>query len=211
MVKDTVEKYLDCGNPKCGFARIRCPDCGAERLVMFSCKTRGFCPSCHAKRREEWGEWIQEKLILDTPHRQVVFTIPRMLCLKKPPLVSSPLFQQHLNRVIVLFFTGFACSVTKYIRDSYFPYQGKVVAIKRSWTDWLLFESGNKEHLIIQTPEGRTIDRVVPMQIRVIQGIEVGDYVVKNRGFQNKVKPHDKMTNQDIRFADLSIKKKTRQ
>ncbi|MCD6515970.1 MAG: transposase zinc-binding domain-containing protein [Candidatus Aminicenantes bacterium] len=44
-------KYLDCGNPKCGFARIRCPDCGAERLVMFSCKTRGFCPSCHAKRR----------------------------------------------------------------------------------------------------------------------------------------------------------------
>ncbi|HHF52561.1 MAG: transposase zinc-binding domain-containing protein [Candidatus Aminicenantes bacterium] len=30
----------------------RCPDCGTERLLMFSCKTRGFCPSCHAKRRE---------------------------------------------------------------------------------------------------------------------------------------------------------------
>jgi len=26
---------------------------------MFSCKTRGFCPSCHAKRREEWGEWMR--------------------------------------------------------------------------------------------------------------------------------------------------------
>jgi hypothetical protein len=24
---------------------------------MFSCRTRGFCPSCHAKRLEEWGEW----------------------------------------------------------------------------------------------------------------------------------------------------------
>jgi len=46
---------------------------------MFSCKTRGFCPSCHAKRREEWGEWMREKLILDTPHRQVVSTIPKML------------------------------------------------------------------------------------------------------------------------------------
>ena len=23
---------------------------------MFSCRTRGFCPSCHAKRVEEWGE-----------------------------------------------------------------------------------------------------------------------------------------------------------
>jgi len=46
---------------------------------MFSCKVRGFCPSCHAKRREEWGEWMREELILDTPHRQVVFTIPKML------------------------------------------------------------------------------------------------------------------------------------
>jgi hypothetical protein len=34
---------------------------------MFSCKTRGFCPSCHAKRREEWGEWMREELLLDVP------------------------------------------------------------------------------------------------------------------------------------------------
>ena len=46
---------------------------------MFSCKTRGFCPSCHSKRLEEWGEWMREKLLLDVPHRQVVFTIPKML------------------------------------------------------------------------------------------------------------------------------------
>jgi len=24
VIKEVVEKYLDCGNPKCGFARIRC-------------------------------------------------------------------------------------------------------------------------------------------------------------------------------------------
>jgi len=46
---------------------------------MFSCRTRGFCPSCHAKRLEEWGEWMWETLLLDVPHRQVVFTIPKML------------------------------------------------------------------------------------------------------------------------------------
>jgi len=79
IVQEVVDKYLDCGNPKCGFARIKCSDCGREKLLMFSCKTRGFCPSCHAKRREEWGEWMQEELILDAPHRQVVFTIPKML------------------------------------------------------------------------------------------------------------------------------------
>jgi len=79
IVEEVVDKYLDCGNPKCGFARIKCSNCGREKLLMFSCKTRGFCPSCHAKRREEWGEWMREELILDRPHRQVVFTIPKML------------------------------------------------------------------------------------------------------------------------------------
>ena len=79
IIKEVVEKYLDCGNPRCGFARIRCPDCGEERLLMFSCRTRGFCPSCHAKRLEEWGEWMRETLLLDVQHRQVVFTIPKML------------------------------------------------------------------------------------------------------------------------------------
>ena len=79
VIKEVVEKYLDCGNPKCGFARIRCPDCGTERLLTFSCKVRGFCPSCQAKRLEEWGEWMRESLVLDVPHRQVVLTIPKML------------------------------------------------------------------------------------------------------------------------------------
>ncbi len=33
-----------------------------EHLLTFSCKTRGFCPPCHAKRLEEWGEWVSETL-----------------------------------------------------------------------------------------------------------------------------------------------------
>jgi ribosomal protein S27E len=79
IVKEVVERYLDCGNPKCGFARIRCPDCHTEQLLTFFCKRRGFCPSCHAKRLEEWGEWMWETLLLDVPHRQVVFIILKIL------------------------------------------------------------------------------------------------------------------------------------
>ena len=75
VIKEVVERYLDCGNPRCGFACIRCPDCAKERLVMFSCRMRGFYPSCHAK----WGERLRETLLLDVPHRQVVFAIPKML------------------------------------------------------------------------------------------------------------------------------------
>ena len=47
--------------------------------MTFSCETRGSCPSCHAKRREEWGQWVQATLLLDVPHRQVVLTIPKTL------------------------------------------------------------------------------------------------------------------------------------
>jgi hypothetical protein len=55
IVKDVVEKYLDCGNPRCGFARIRCPDCGEERLLMFSCRTRGYA---------EWMNMLSAKASL---------------------------------------------------------------------------------------------------------------------------------------------------
>ncbi len=42
-------RYLDCGQLARGFARLRCPTCGFERLVAFSCKGR-ICPSCWAPR-----------------------------------------------------------------------------------------------------------------------------------------------------------------
>jgi len=35
IIKEVVERYLDCGSPRCGFARIRCPDCGSEYLLHF--------------------------------------------------------------------------------------------------------------------------------------------------------------------------------
>jgi hypothetical protein len=69
---------LDCANPMCGFARVRCPDCGGDYLLTFSCKNRYFWPSCRAKVREAWSIWLSEHLLLRVPHRQVVFTIPKM-------------------------------------------------------------------------------------------------------------------------------------
>jgi hypothetical protein len=79
VIQEVVERYLDCANPMCGFARIRCPECTREYLLTFSCKTRHFCPSCHAKRREAWSIWLSRHLLLGVPHRQVVFTIPKII------------------------------------------------------------------------------------------------------------------------------------
>ena len=43
-----------------GFLRLRCtsPECSdkAERIVPFSCKSRGLCPSCGQKRAILWAE-----------------------------------------------------------------------------------------------------------------------------------------------------------
>jgi ribosomal protein S27E len=74
-----VNRFLDCGNPMNGFARIKCSGCGSERLLHFSCKTRGFCPSCQARHSEEWARWIADELSEPVHHRQIVFTIPKIL------------------------------------------------------------------------------------------------------------------------------------
>jgi hypothetical protein len=42
---------LECGILAYGFARARCPDCGHDFLVAFSCKGRAICPSCNARRK----------------------------------------------------------------------------------------------------------------------------------------------------------------
>lgn len=42
--------FLECGILAHGFLRLRCGDCGHDKLLAFSCKRRGFCPSCGARR-----------------------------------------------------------------------------------------------------------------------------------------------------------------
>jgi hypothetical protein len=48
--KKELEAFLDCGLLCRGFARVRCLACDESRLVAFSCKGRGFCPSCLGRR-----------------------------------------------------------------------------------------------------------------------------------------------------------------
>ena len=52
-VREEFEEYLRCGVLDHGFLRVVCEHSRAERLVAFSCKKRGFCPSCGARRMAE--------------------------------------------------------------------------------------------------------------------------------------------------------------
>jgi ribosomal protein S27E len=74
-----IERFLKCGDPHHGFARVYCPECRHDYLLAFSCKARYFCPSCHQKRVLAYGDWVEENVLAPVAHRQYVFTVPRML------------------------------------------------------------------------------------------------------------------------------------
>ena len=74
-----VAAYLDCGLFESGFAIVRCPVCKAQYHVAFSCRCRGLCPSCSAKRAAIFSELLQHQILADMPHAQWVFSIPKML------------------------------------------------------------------------------------------------------------------------------------
>ncbi|HBB3360068.1 TPA: transposase [Escherichia coli] len=59
-VQREFEEFLQCGRLEHGFLRVRCESCHAEHLVAFSCKRRGFCPSCGARRMAESAALLDE-------------------------------------------------------------------------------------------------------------------------------------------------------
>ena len=79
VIASTVNHFLKCGDLREGFARVRCPDCGHELFVAFSCKKRCICPSCHQKRALLLAIHIAEDVAEPVAHRQFVWTIPKRL------------------------------------------------------------------------------------------------------------------------------------
>jgi hypothetical protein len=76
FVTDALYGYLDCGILARGFARVRCPECGYNMVVGFSCKQRGICPSCEGRRMTEQAAWLVDQVIPRVPVRQWVLSMP---------------------------------------------------------------------------------------------------------------------------------------
>ncbi len=58
---------------------MHCDSCKHSLLVALSCKRRGVCPSCGAKRAVKFAEHIYNEVNEYVPHRHTVFTIPKRL------------------------------------------------------------------------------------------------------------------------------------
>jgi Putative transposase/Transposase zinc-binding domain len=79
FVEKEFREFLTCGVLARGFARVRCGDCAYERLVPFSCKGRGFCPSCGGRRMTEQAAHLVDEVLPRVPVRQWVLSVPHRL------------------------------------------------------------------------------------------------------------------------------------
>ncbi len=79
FVEQEFRDFLTCGVLAHGFARLRCTDCAFERLVPFSCKGRGFCPSCGGRRMTEYAGRLVDDVLPRVPVRQWVLSLPHRL------------------------------------------------------------------------------------------------------------------------------------
>ncbi len=75
FVKKEFDEFLKCGVLAHGFLRVQCTSCNHEKLVAFSCKKRGFCPSCGARRMAEAATHLVDEVFPEKPMRQWVLTL----------------------------------------------------------------------------------------------------------------------------------------
>ena len=90
-VKLEVQRYLECGNVRYGFVEVTCEGCSDSRLVAFSCKGRGWCPSCTTRRTIETGAHL-EAVLPRVAHRQWTLSLPfsvRFAVVKQPALLKK--------------------------------------------------------------------------------------------------------------------------
>ena len=98
FVKDELDAFPECGILAHGFLCRRCGDCGHDKLVAFSCKRRGFCPSCEARRMAQTAAHLVDHVIPPLPLRQWVLSLPiplRLLLAAQPKLVTPVLQAVH--------------------------------------------------------------------------------------------------------------------
>ena len=99
FVKDEFDAFVECGILAHGLLRLRCGDCGHDKLVAFSGKRRGFCPSCGARRMAQTAAHLVNHIIPHVPVRRWVLIgvmrlpIPLRLLLAARPLLVTPVLQ----------------------------------------------------------------------------------------------------------------------
>src|SRR5437899_787320 len=102
--------YLRCGILADGFLRLGCDTCHHELLLPFSCKRRGFCPSCAARRMAQTAAHLVTCVIPWVPMRQWVVSVPiplrywtassQDLTAKVHTIIRTTIAQSYVNQAV---------------------------------------------------------------------------------------------------------------
>src|SRR5437762_7544708 len=102
--------YLRCGILAHGFLRLGCDTCKQELLVPFSCKRRGFCPSCAGRRMAQMAAHLVEQVLPWVPTRQWVVSVPiplrywmagsQDLTAKVHTIIRTTIGQYYVNQAV---------------------------------------------------------------------------------------------------------------
>src|SRR2546426_522536 len=102
--------YVQCGILAHGFLRLGCDTCPKELLLPCSCKRRGFCPSCAARRMAQTAAHLVECVIPWVPTRQWVVSVPiplrywmaasQDLTAKVHTIIRTTIGQYYVNQAV---------------------------------------------------------------------------------------------------------------
>jgi hypothetical protein len=115
FVEDEFRGLLQCGILEYGFLRLRCPGCGFNRLLAFSCKGRGFCPSCGGRRMADTAAHLVDRVLPAVPVRQWVLSLP--YAVRYRVAFDGAL----LGKVLAIFVSAVFASLRRRARDAGIP------------------------------------------------------------------------------------------
>lgn len=147
-IQDEFEDFLECGILAHGFLRLRCEDCHHEKLVAFSCRHRGFCPSCCGKRQALTTAFVLDEVLPIVPIRQYVVSFPfavRFVLATRPKVMTAVL--RIVNSVLHRFLVA-KSGIVNHSEDDAWE-SGQVTFIQR-WGSALNLNC----HFHILMPEG---------------------------------------------------------
>lgn len=88
FVEDEFYAFIECDILAHGYLGLRCGECGHDKLLAFSCKRRGFCPSCGARRISQTAARLVDQVIPHVPVRQQLLSLPIPLRVMLAALIS---------------------------------------------------------------------------------------------------------------------------
>jgi hypothetical protein len=187
-IQDEFAAYLSCGIHAHGFFRLKCESCNTTRLVAFSCKKRGFCPSCGGRRMNETAAHLVDEIFPRVAVRQWVLSVPYQL---RYWLASNAKLQTRILQIVTRALDGYykkkakkQYSITETVTGSVTLIQRFGSAINLNVHYHILLLDGvysGKEFYFVEPPtDEEVLGMVTTLYKRIVRYLQKYNYIDRN-------------------------------